>query len=275
MLQTTLEKLNSICKKYFDIDMSKYDDSFVSKIISGRMMQTNTNNETEYLNYVEINGDECRILCDSLLISHSEFFRMPYSYEVLQNGVFPEMSFRQMNKKERSLRIWSMACAAGQEVYSLSVLLQEFNTKNKNKIKYGILGTDISKRQVQLARKAEYDSFSLRNVSMGRLNDFFDIFESGYKVKPMIKDNVNFATFDLLSEKNKFPPESIFGGFDIIICANILYYYRPEYQKVIVNRILQSLNKDGYLITDPSERKLVGEYGFRELVKDSCVFYRM
>jgi chemotaxis methyl-accepting protein methylase len=230
------------------------------------------NDFTDYAGFLSENRTECVVFCNSLLISHSEFFRYPFSYEVLQNVVIPEMTFQNKNKADRTIRIWSMACAGGQEVYSLSILLHEFNAKSNHKIKYHILGTDISERAIEMAQKGAYDMLSVKNVSFGRMKECFTASESAFSINPVLKENVNFANFDLLSDKNMFPPESIFGGFDIIICSNILYYYTNDYQGIIIKKIRQSLNKGGCLITDPSEKNIIEKHGFTELVKDACVF---
>lgn len=270
--QRELNTINKICKSFFDCDISRYDSSFVIRIINERLNTLQLSIVADYAVFLSENKIECGFFCNSLLISHSEFFRNPFSYEVLQNVVIPEMIFQNTNKTDRSIRIWSLACAGGQEVYSLSILLHEFNKKSNHKIKYHILGTDISEKAIEMAQKGIYDTLSLKNVSFGRMKEYFTASESAFRISPELNENVNFASFDLLSDKNMFPPESIFGGFDIIICSNILYYYTPHYQNIIIKKIHQSLNKKGYLIVDPSEKTIIEKHGFTEVVKDACVF---
>ena len=59
---------------------------------------------------------------------------------------------------------------------------------------------------------------------------------------PALKDRVSFSVYDLLDESSSCPPASIYGEFDLTVCSNLLFYYRPELRqwvdilKVLYNR---------------------------------------
>ncbi len=85
---------------------------------------------------------------------------------------------------------------------------------------------------------------------------------------------VQFSFYDLL-DKNRFvPPDSIFGGFDIVLCRNVLIYFDLDYQKIIFNKLYRSLNKNGYLVLGEAEVPVEGfKHKFRRENK-CCKIYR-
>src|SRR5690606_34928915 len=80
---------------------------------------------------------------DAMTTNETLWFRDGYPFEVLKNRVLPELI--KANPGQR-LRIWSAACSSGQEPYSLSMTLDEFERSNLGQLKSGvqILATDLS-----------------------------------------------------------------------------------------------------------------------------------
>ena len=70
---------------------------------------------------------------------------------------------------------------------------------------------------------------------------------------PVIRDMVSFSVYDILNRKSHAPPESIFGGFDMVLCRNVLIYFDPEYQDQIFHNLYRSLIRYGYLVLGQAE----------------------
>jgi chemotaxis methyl-accepting protein methylase len=64
----------------------------------------------------------------------------------------------------------------------------------------------------------------------------------------------------MLDEKSYVPNDSIFGGFDIVFCRNVLIYFNPEYQKIIFKKLYKALNRNGFLVLGEAEAP-IGNYG--------------
>ena len=90
---------------------------------------------------------------------------------------------------------------------------------------------------------------------MKRAKQWFRKHYETYSVVKKLKKNIDFSVFDLFDDHLSCPPESIFGDFDIVFCANLLFYYKPEFRKIILEKTCNSLAKGGYLITGESERE--------------------
>jgi chemotaxis protein methyltransferase CheR len=150
------------------------------------------------------------------------------------------------------------------------MLLSEFT--NDNKIKFRIFATDQSEEQIEYAKKGVYKLSELRSLNVGRLANWFTKEGDNYSVKPELKEHIEFSTFDLFSKEFSSPPTSIFGDFDLILCANLLFYYKPEFQKLILKKVKNCLSTDGFLVTGETEREILMQQRFKEVYPSSAIF---
>jgi len=269
-----LESLLEVVKEKCGNDISIFEDSFLIRLIQIKAAEANKS-EPDFLRWLEGHHDECQIFLDSLKITYSEFFRNLYSYEIIQNVVLPDLYKRNTVEKKITTKLWSAACGAGQEVYSLSIIFQEFNSKNKNSFKYHITGTDIAESEIIKANFGNYHTLALKNVNMGRITEFFTKHRQFYTIRNRLKEHTFFSVFDLLDSQHNYPPESLFGDFDLIVCANVLYYYKPEIRNIILKKLVNNLKTGGYLVVDPVEREYLQTVNFKEIIQDSCIFQKL
>ena len=253
-----------------NFDASVYDDSFLRKTIENRIAETHCESELAYYDYMQQNQFEALEFIRSLTVSYTEFFRNPLTFAVLEKNLLPNLYHKKANSKQKEIRIWSTACASGQETYSLAMLLSEYG--NKEAVNYRIFATDKSEIQIEAAQKGIYPLSALSLINIKRLNKYFTKQGELYTIIPELKENIEFSTFDLLDKELLCPQSSIFGNFDIIFCANILFYYKAQQQKEIISKLKKSLSKDGYLITGETERNILTQNRLEEVITQSAVF---
>ena len=206
--------------------------------------------------------------------SYSEFFRNSITYAVLEHLVLPSVKLKMDQIGKQEIRIWSTACAKGQEPYSLAMLLSEFAENNNGGLNFRIFATDNDEQNIEKAEKGRFAVSELNGINLKRLNKWFVKEGSDFVVKSEIRDKVLFSVFDLFDERLGCPPESIFGEFDIVMCANILYYYDDENKNKIVKKAGNCLSKDGCFITGEVERETAVQNGFYEVYQNSAIFKR-
>jgi len=257
------------------IDISKYDTVFLDKSIQKRLNETQCNSDSSYLELIKFNVDESEHFVNSLSISYSEFFRNPLTFSVLEKIIIPSIMMDKVHSKKKEIRIWSAACAAGQETYSLAILLKEFSMAIGEKINFRIFATDQSESQINEAQSGVYNDSVLHNVTLKRLNNWFRKDGDNYHINPELKENVDFSVFDLFSEHYSCPPSSIFGDFDLVMCANLLFYYQPTFRTKIMNKTSQCLSANGFLITSETERDILLQADFREIYPQSAIFRQL
>lgn len=188
------------------------------------------------------------LVVDAMTTNETLWFRDVYPFEVLKNRVLPELI--KANPGQR-LRIWSAASSSGQEPFSLSMSIDEFEKTNIGQLKAGvqIVATDLSPSMLANCKSGEYDSLAMgRGLSAERLQRYFDPKGPGrWVVKPAIKSRVEFRPLNLLDSYASL------GKFDIVFCRNVLIYFSAEVKKDILTRIHAMLKPGGYLFLGASE----------------------
>lgn len=185
---------------------------------------------------------------DAMTTNETLWFRDAYPFEVLKNRLIPEFLAEQPGQR---LRIWSAACSSGQEPYSLSMAIDEFERTNIGQLRAGtsIVATEISSSMLAAAKAAEYDGLAMaRGLSAERKNRYFDQIAAGqWAVKPALRSRVEFRQLNLLDSY------AALGKFDIIFCRNVLIYFSAELKKDILRRMHSALRPGGYLMLGASE----------------------
>lgn len=185
---------------------------------------------------------------DAMTTNETLWFRDGYPFEVLKNRLIPEFV---RNQPGQRLRIWSAACSSGQEPYSLSMAIDEFERTNLGQLRGGaqIIATEISSSMLNTARAARYDGLAMaRGLSTERRDRYFDETARGeWTVKQALRSRVEFRQLNLLDSY------SILGKFDIVFCRNVLIYFSADVKKDILRRIHATLKPGGYLMLGASE----------------------
>ena len=272
-MKETLEYIIELLLQLNVIDISKYDETFLNKSIQKRIEVSNCKSVQDYCLLLEKDNEERLKLVNSLHNSYSEFFRNPLTFSVLERIILPELISKMKNSKRKEIRIWSTACASGQEVYSLAMLLEE--CCNGQRINYRIFATDKNPSQLSLAVKGHFLPSSLTFLSMKRLNQWFTQQAEVYTIKQELKEHIDFSVFDLFNDELGCPSSSIFGDFDLVVCANLLFYYKNQYREAILGKASKCLSINGYLITGETEREILMHHNYHEAYPQSAIFRKM
>jgi chemotaxis methyl-accepting protein methylase len=271
-VNVNLTHIISILKASHQIDISMYDSEFLSGTVNKRISQTGSTSADDYYKLLEHSITEPKQFVDSLQISYSEFFRNSLTYAALEHIILPALISKLKNSGRREIRIWSTSCANGQEAYSLAMLLEELKYGEKNKFKYRIFATDRSQSNIKTAKIGKYTAELLKNIQLKRLNKWFTNNNELYSVDAGLKENIFFSEFDLLDEGSITPESSIYGDFDLVYCANLLFYYNNEVKQKILRKVSHCLSKDGYLVTGETEREILLKQKYIEIVFQSSIF---
>jgi chemotaxis protein methyltransferase CheR len=184
---------------------------------------------------------------EALTSNETSFFRDKHVFEALKNKILPELI--ETHKKEKTLRIWSSACSAGQEAYSLAMLLRE-EFGNLSDWTFYIQATDISEPILEKAKSGIYSSMEAhRGLDTHYLQKYFTHIEKGaYQVKPIIRQMVNFSHHNLVGDWPYYPK------FDLIMLRNVLIYFRQDMKDKVLLKMHQQLNgSDSVLILGAAE----------------------
>ena len=251
------------------IDIRCYDDLYVSKLIEKRLQSRGLDSGFDYCSLVETETEEAFELITALNNTYSEFFRNTLTFEILGQIVIPALT-----KQKKEIRIWSSACAAGQEPYSIAILCDEISKLTNRLPRFRIFASDINTAELKKAVEGIYSENSLGNVTLKRLTNYFERENGNYRVKQHLKSYIDFSEYNLFNSENIVPSASIFGNFDLVFCTNLLFYFKPECSQLILKKITRSLAPGGYLITGETEAAMIDDKFYREVFSLSSVFQK-
>ena len=182
---------------------------------------------------------------EALLNNETYFFRDRTPFDTLVRHALPELAIKRAAKKR--LRIWSAGCSTGQEVYSLSMLFADEPQKWQGWT-IDILGTDVSNCAIDRARAGVYSQFEVqRGLAITQTIRWFEEAPDGWRIAEALRRNVRFQAHNLLEA----PPSP--GGFDIVLCRNVLLYLCSEKKALAFDRLASAMAPDGYLMLGAGE----------------------
>lgn len=192
-------------------------------------------------------------LGDALAVREGRFFRQPEVFAALEAWLLPQLVRRAVVAGRRALRVWSAGCGAGEELYSVAMLVLEA-VRLPDRWQLDLLGTDRSARSVELARAGRYHRNKLEAVSPTRLERWFEPPEPDGQTRAVgaeLRQRCAFQRHDLRSAVPDGAPS------DLILCQNVLYYLAPDVVPAAFERLVGALAPGGVLIVGAPEVTLL------------------
>jgi two-component system CheB/CheR fusion protein len=227
-----------------NVDFSNYKMNTIKRRILRRMLIYKMRTIEQYAQLLVQNSQEAELLYQDLLINVTEFFRDNEAFLLLQNTIFPKLISNKLPGEK--LRIWVSACATGEEVYSIAMVIAELLTNETNQVTFQIFASDLSIEAINEARIAEYTIKQLANVSPERIQKFFIKTKDKYRISKNLRDVCIFAQHNLLNDPS-------FSRMDFISCRNLLIYLDVYAQQKAIATFHYALNDGGCLMLGKSE----------------------
>jgi two-component system CheB/CheR fusion protein len=228
------------------IDFHQYKPTGLLRRIGRRMAATHTTALEDYAQLLEAHPEEVGHLAASLLINVTEFFRDPDAFLFLRNTVLPELIERG-RAHGRSLRLWSAGCSTGEEAYSLVITLADLLGAQLPEWNIKVFATDVDEQAIAYARRGLYPPNVLGGLPDDYQARFFESANNGLRVGKPLRQMVIFGIQDI-GHGVPFP------RIDLVVCRNLLIYFRPELQQEVLDLFAYSLHPTGgYLFLGKAE----------------------
>jgi len=238
-----LEQRTGIC-------LPKERQSFLLSSLAIRIRELALADYAAYYAYLHqgIQGElEWELLVDRLTVHETRFIRDEHALSLLCQHCLPQ--FQLSMDKGGSFDVWSVGCATGEEPYSLSMVIDDHLEQTGRSFDYHILATDISLASLITAQWGVYLNNRGKNLSESFRQRYIQQHdEAHFKVNKSIRDKVKFSQFNLLGlDKADIPL------MDIIVCQNVLIYFKQERRKHILDHLVRFLKPGGMLLLGAGE----------------------
>lgn len=240
-------RVKNIVYDYAGIDLNDSKKNLVYNRLSKRIRFLNMLSFSEYLDFVENQGEvEFVHLINAITTNLTFFFRENHHFEYLANTVIPGLLTT--NATSKRIRIWSAGCSTGEEPYSIAITLKETLPAGWDA---KVIATDLDSNVVSTGQSGIYKMDRLKGVSEERKKRWFlkgsGSQEGFVKVKPELQEIIEFGQLNLMHD---WPLKD---AIDVIFCRNVVIYFDKTTQSKLFNRYADRLPENGHLFIGHSE----------------------
>ncbi len=205
-----------------------------------------------------------RDFVEAMTTNESFFFRDEKPFEHFRTKTLPRLLAARPTGSP--LRVWSAAASAGQEAYSLAMILTECLPMLGGR-KVEIVGTDIARDTLARAIEGLYTQFEVqRGLPVRLLMKYFTKEDQNWRLSPAIRQMVSFREFNLLGDLRSL------GRFDAVFCRNVLIYFDQPTKTRVLEAMAALMPPDGALYLGGAETVLGLTARFAPLMGERGVY---
>ncbi len=235
--------LEAIYLKY-GFDFRDYAVAHTKRRLEYRKDVSDLNNYAEMLHKVICDEDFFSTVLFDLSINVTEMFRDPWFYKEVREIVIPHL------KTYPFVKVWHAGCSAGQEVYSMAILLEEESMNERAQI----YATDFNERVLKTAKNGiypiddikQYTSNYIQSGGREAFSDYYTADDKHVILKSSLRKKVLFSSHNLVTD-------GVFGEMNVIFCRNVLIYFNKELQERVLQLFYESLCPGGFLCLGSKE----------------------
>jgi len=209
---------------------------------------------------------EWQSLVPLVTIKESYFFRAPQQFEAIERQLLPRLL--RARAASRRLRIWSAACARGEEPATLAMLLADHPALAG--WEWSILATDLDEEALAGARRGLYGERAVAPVPPALLARWFTRRGKLFELAPELRSRIDYRTLNLAQPPFALPADE----YDLILLRNVLIYFGRPLQSWVMAHVRQFLSRKGALFLGASETLWQIQDDLEAVDLGTCYCYR-
>jgi two-component system CheB/CheR fusion protein len=242
--ESTLDPLLDFVRESRGFDFTGYKRTSLERRIAKRMTTVGVTNYEEYLDYLQVHGEEFAELFNTILINVTSFFRDDQTWEYLAEEIVPQLI--SSRPPDSPLRIWCAGVASGEEAYTTAMVFARVLGDASFRERVKIYATDIDEEALDQARHGAYLPRQVEEVPRDALERFFERTDQRYIFRKDLRRCVIFGRNDLVQD-------APISHIDLLVCRNTLMYFTADAQSQILRRFHFALDDAGFLLLGKSE----------------------
>ena len=228
----------------YGYDFRNYAVAHTKRRLEHRLALAGLKNYSEMLHKLIHDENFFNHLLLDLSINVTEMFRDPWFYREVRETVIPHL------KTYPFIKVWHAGCSAGQEVYSMSIILDEEGMKERTQV----YATDFNELILEKAKAGiypidvirEYTANYIQSGGRESFSDYYIADSANVILKKSLREKVLFSSHNLVTD-------GVFGGMHVIFCRNVLIYFNKDLQERVFKLFYDSLCPGGFLCLGTKE----------------------
>jgi chemotaxis protein methyltransferase WspC len=247
-----MKRFEHLLRTTIGLDAESIGPTSIRRAVRLRMKRFGLSNPEDYEQLLERSRAEWNEFVESVIVAETWFFRDPAIFAAFVRQATAEWL---PAHPAAPMRLLSIACASGEEPYSLVMALLDAGVAPE---RFQIDAIDISARALARAEAGVYSRNSFRGKDLAFRSRYFQPAKEGFVLRPPVRSCVRFNRGNLFSDD--FLPGH--PSYDFIFCRNLLIYFDRPTQRKALERIEGLLAPSGLLFVGPVERPMVLSHGF-------------
>ncbi len=239
--------LGALIEERTGIHYNPEDRALLGDKLSGRLAEVGFESFLDYyyfLRYDPAGLAEMDALIESIVVGETYLFR---EYDQLSFAV--EDLILPGVEAGRRPRVWSAACATGEEPFTLAILLE----KRGALAQVDLVASDISQRALERARRGILPRRALRHLPPIDVSGCLIEAPGGkLELASSIREAVEWHRVNLIDQQ----AVASLGAFDVIFCRNVLIYFDDATARRVIDHLSAALVPGGALLVGVSESLL-------------------
>jgi len=255
--------LSGLIEERLGLFFSAQDADILAEKVSPRAVECGFDSLLDYYYYLRYDpgaDQEFERLAEALVVNETYLGR-----ELDQLSALVDILLPALLAKRGRLRLWSAACSTGEEPLTVAGMLMDRGLLPRVEL----VASDISQRVLAVARQGKFSGRSLRALPPAASG--WLVYDGPTAcVKSELLKSVSFQQLNLIDRD----AVRRMGKFDIIICRNVLIYFRDSMIHTVVKSLADALTPGGYLLIGASESLLRFGVDLRCQEHGGAFFYR-
>jgi chemotaxis protein methyltransferase CheR len=236
-------RFQSLVLRETGITLSDQKKALVVGRLGSRLRNRRIATFSEYYRILQdpAEADELQAAIDLITTNETSFFREADHFQILRNHL------HSLRPVPFPFRVWSAASSSGEEAYTLAMVLSD----ELGSADWRVVGTDISTRVLERARKAIYPMERAATIPKEFLQRFClkgqGRHEGLFLIQRSLRERVSFHQANLCQALPRL------GPFDVAFLRNVLIYFDVVQKRLVVDAVRSQLKPGGLLIVGHSE----------------------
>jgi chemotaxis protein methyltransferase CheR len=175
----------------------------------------------------------------------TSFFRDRAPFQQFRDEIVPQLAKARAGKP---IRVWSTACATGQEIYSLAMMVDEL-ARAEAAPRVELAASDLCRIALERAQSGLYNQFEVqRGLPIKLLVDHFEKEADQWRLAREVRERVRWRRINLIAGLRQI------GRFDVVFCRYVLGHMHEDAQRKVLEELTAVVPEDGFLVLGLGEQ---------------------
>lgn len=201
--------------------------------------------------------DEWKRVINALSVQETYFWREIDQVHALVDVLVPRYfsTFR-----SQPLKIWSAACATGEEPITLAIALKDKGWLDRVQIH----ASDASTLAIEKAKLGVFRQRAFRNLTADLRDRYFVETDVAWRVDPQIHNRIKWSVANLANEADV---ALLASSSQVIFCRNLFIYFSDDAIRKTLRTLYRLMPSPGYLFVGASESllRMTADFEFQEI----------